>query len=122
MTKLPNPVELSVSVRPDWPTFVSELRRMADAIETQAEAARECADASAGGASATERHSSYDFTPCPTDPGRYSIAPRTVPAPAEPEDPRVAVVRGYYDDAGIGSSDLGIRDLLARLDAARADQ
>ena len=37
MTKLPNPVELSVSVRPDWPTFASELRRMADAIEAQAE-------------------------------------------------------------------------------------
>lgn len=37
MTKLPNHVELSVSVRPDWPTFVSELRRIADAIEAQAE-------------------------------------------------------------------------------------
>ena len=42
MTKLPNRVEFSVSVTPDWPTFVSELRRMADAIEAQAEAAREC--------------------------------------------------------------------------------
>ena len=37
--------------------------------------------------------------------------------PAESEDPRVAVVRRYYDDADIGSSDDGIRDLLARLDA-----
>ena len=37
MTKLPNHVEFSVSITPDWPTFVSELRRMADAIEAQAE-------------------------------------------------------------------------------------
>ena len=37
MTKLPNHVEFSVYVTPDWPTFVSELRRMADAIEAQAE-------------------------------------------------------------------------------------
>lgn len=38
------------------------------------------------------------------------------------DDPAVAAVRDYYNDAGIGSSDDGIRDLLARIDAARADR
>lgn len=38
MTKLPDHVEFSVSVTPDWPTFVSELRRMADAIEAHTQA------------------------------------------------------------------------------------
>ena len=45
---------------------------------------------------------------------RYYIDPRTVPA--EPEDPRVAVVVGYFL-----TSDENARDLLARLDAVRSD-
>ena len=39
--------------------------------------------------------------------------------PATPPDPRIAIVRKYYRDADIGSSDDGIRELLARLDAAK---
>lgn len=39
--------------------------------------------------------------------------------PATPPDPRIAIVRKYYRDADVGSSDDGIRELLARLDAAK---
>lgn len=46
---------------------------------------------------------------------RTLIDPRTVPA--EPEDPRVAVVVGYFL-----TSDENARDLLARLDALEADR
>ena len=46
---------------------------------------------------------------------RYWLDPRTVPA--EPEDPRVAVVVGYFL-----TSDENARDLLARLDALEADR
>ena len=48
----------------------------------------------------------------------WSIDPRTVPA--EPEDPRVALLLDWYVDAepsGVNADDA--RDLLARLDAAR---
>lgn len=48
--------------------------------------------------------------------GSYSIDPRTVPA--EPEDPRVAVVIEWYVNAEqVGVNDDDARDLLARIDA-----
>jgi len=77
---------------------------------------------------ASERRSSHDFTPSPTDPGRYFIDPRTIPA--EPEDPGVAVVVKWLGEGldldGIAdamqadaATARDARDLLARIDAAR---
>ena len=51
----------------------------------------------------------------------WYIDPRTVPA--DPEDPRVALLLDWYDHAepsGVNADDA--RDLLARLDAARAER
>ena len=51
----------------------------------------------------------------------WYIDPRTVPA--DPEDPRVALLLDWYVDAepsGVNADDA--RDLLARLDAARAER
>ena len=62
---------------------------------------------------AREEVTRADYTPCQTDPARFYLDPRTVPA--EPEDPGVAVVVDYF-----GTSDENARDLLARLDAVRA--
>lgn len=59
--------------------------------------------------------------PCQCGPGVHPSCPSAVASALAREDPRVAVVRRYYDDADIGSSDDGIRDLLARLDAMGAD-
>ena len=85
-----------------------------------------------GEVTAVERTNAHDITIGPTDPARYYVDPRTVPA--EPEDPcvelvaeelhnhggceetwprcSVSTVENYRNDA---------RDLLARIDAARAD-
>lgn len=51
----------------------------------------------------------------------WFIDPRTVPA--EPEDPRVAaVVQWLYNESTTAAPEDDARDLLARLDAMRADQ
>ena len=61
-----------------------------------------------------ERIAAEDFL---TGDGIYSIDTRTVPA--EPEDPRVAVVIEWYVNAEqVGVNDDDARDLLARLDMA----
>lgn len=70
------------------------------------------------GVRAMERTHAEGFTIDPTDPARYFIDPRTVPA--EPEDPRVAVVEEWLD--AIGDTGEGPADLLVRLDAMGADQ
>ena len=68
-----------------------------------------------GDRDAREEVTRADYTPCQTDPARYYLDPRTVPA--EPEDPLVAVVNEWLNNTHEGPA-----DLLARLDAARADR
>ena len=76
-----------------------------------------------------------DYTHCQTDLARFYLDPRTVPAePAEPVDPRVELVAEELHNHGgceetwprcsvstVESYRNDARDLLARLDAARAD-
>ena len=69
---------------------------------------------------AREEVTRADYTPCQTDPARFYLDPRTVPA--EPEDPRVAVVLDWYLSSEAPGTDADLaRDLLARLDAVRSD-
>ena len=69
---------------------------------------------------AREEVTRADYTPCQTDPARFYLDPRTVPA--EPEDPRVAVVAkamsDALDDNGVTTCDwtAEARDILAKLD------
>ena len=65
---------------------------------------------------ATEYSAGADFTPSGSH--VFFIDPRTVPA--EPEDPRVAVVLDWYLSSEAPGTDTDARDLLARLDAVRA--
>ena len=69
---------------------------------------------------AWETSQETDWTPYAAASGtmRTYIDPRTVPA--EPEDPGLAVVRDWMADAPTADDD-DARDLLARIDAARAD-
>lgn len=51
--------------------------------------------------------------------GAYSIDARTIPA--EPEDPRVAVVLEFLDQTEPGTHERDARELLARIDALGGD-
>lgn len=70
-----------------------------------------------GNGDAYERIAAGDFL---SGNGNISIDPRTIPA--EPEDPRVAMVVEWYVNAEpVGVNDDDARDLLSRLDAARGE-
>lgn len=66
----------------------------------------------------TERVASYDRTV--DDSAPVFIDPRTVPA--EPEDPRLAVVVEWSNEPAADTREEAARDLLARLDALEADR
>ena len=72
---------------------------------------RVCADDST-----YERTASSDFL---TDNGSISIDSRTIPA--EPEDPRLAVVLEFLDQTEPGTHERDARELLARIDALGGD-
>lgn len=69
---------------------------------------------------AREEVTRCDFKVDPTDPGGFYIDPRTVPA--EPEDPAIVEVIDWWRGSiePMATDKAAARDLLARIDAARA--